>query len=295
MTEQQQEKKTKNFGSQFPNKLYTYADVSKEINAIYLSTTTNNSNILDIIGMYVNGQKILYTESKTNCEQKLTYLMIPSILFTVISSIINLILDDDNGRIIASVLSALIAFILALINYLKLDARAEAHRVSAYKYDKLVSYISFQSGKQLFLANANKEMTTIITNIENAITEIKETNTFVLPEQIRYQLPKLSTINIFAKVKKLGNDEMIKKNNLTVIYAELAEEENKLTVATDFDAEGIKNNIKEILEKKKTITNEIIGLQNEYNTIDKDLNDELDEYLLIKRKRFFTAFDFFKV
>jgi hypothetical protein len=245
--------------------------------------------------MYVNGQKILYTEAKTVCEQRLTYLMLPSILFTVASSIINLIVSDVTGRITSSTLSALIAFILALVNYLKLDARAEAHRISAYKYDKLVSYISFQSGKQLFLANANKEMTTIISNIENTITEIKETNPFVLPEQIRYQLPRLSTVNVFAKVKKISNDEMIKKNHLATIYTELQEEENKLTIAKDTEVNQIKEKIKEIMKEKQKVTNEIIQLQNQYNEIDSVLNDELNKYLERKRNRFFTCFDFFKV
>jgi hypothetical protein len=124
---------------------YTYEYIDNTFSN-YTDNNTNNSNIIDIIGVYIKGQKILYIEAKTTCEQRLTFLMIPSILFTVACSILNLLLKDYvHGNIITSVLNGFVAFILALINYLKLDARAEAHRGSAYKYDKLLTYIEFQS------------------------------------------------------------------------------------------------------------------------------------------------------
>ena len=129
-----------------------FYEQAKQYITIYQNNNTNSSSIIDIIGTYVKGQCILYTEAKTLCEQRLSCLMIPSILFTVVCSIANLLLKDYiYGNLITSCLNGFIAFILALINYLKLDARSEAHRSSAYKYDKLLSYITFQSGKIYFL------------------------------------------------------------------------------------------------------------------------------------------------
>jgi hypothetical protein len=139
----------------------TYRDVGDYFLNNYSSDNTNNSNIIDVIGVYVKGQKILYTEAKTTCEQRLTFLMLPSILFTILSSIINLLIDDIRGKIITTALNGLITFILAVINYLKLDGRAEAHRSSAYKYDKLLTYIEFQSCKQLFLDFENPSLTPV--------------------------------------------------------------------------------------------------------------------------------------
>ena len=259
----------------------------------YIDNNTNNSNIIDIIGVYIKGQKILYIEAKTTCEQRLTFLMIPSILFTVACSILNLLLKDYvHGNIITSILNGFVAFILALINYLKLDARAEAHRGSAYKYDKLLTYIEFQSFKQLFLDEAKLEMTKIIEIIENDVKEIKETNQFILPEVIRYNFPSLSNINVFSEVKRININETILKNDLTNIYNEINTLEEELKINKN------NNNIKCQLEmkilQKNYITDEILKLQNEYICIDKQFKDELEHYS--KRNNYRPRFfDWFKV
>jgi len=70
--------------------------------------------------------------------------MLPAIFFTVVCTISNLLLKDFNfGPLISSILNGLVTFILSIISYLKLDARSEAHRTSAYKFDKLISYVEF--------------------------------------------------------------------------------------------------------------------------------------------------------
>ena len=118
--------------------MLTYKEVDTLLTRTYNSTTSNNSTICNIIAVYLKGQKLLYAEAKTHCEQKLHFLMLPSILFTVVGSVLNLTMKDTSyGTTIVSGLNAFIAFLLALVNYLKLDARAEAHRTSAYKFDKL--------------------------------------------------------------------------------------------------------------------------------------------------------------
>ena len=66
--------------------------------------------------------------------------------------------------IVVSSLNGFIAFLLAIINYLKLDASAEAHKISAYQYSKLKNYIEFSSGEILLFQDP------IITN-KNFISE----------------------------------------------------------------------------------------------------------------------------
>lgn len=61
--------------------------------------------------------------------------------------------DDPHGSIILSGISAFVAFILSIINYLKLDASAEAHKISSHKYDKLQTYVEFQSGQVLLFSD----------------------------------------------------------------------------------------------------------------------------------------------
>ena len=91
--------------------------------------------------------------------------MVPAILFSTICSVITGITHNrDDMAIIVSSLNGFIAFLLAIINYLKLDASAEAHKISAYQYSKLKNYIEFSSGEILLFQDP------IITN-KNFISE----------------------------------------------------------------------------------------------------------------------------
>ena len=57
------------------------------------------------------------------------------------------------GDIIIGGGSALVAFLLAIINYCKLDACAEAMKITAHQYDKLQTFVEFQSGNTLLFSN----------------------------------------------------------------------------------------------------------------------------------------------
>lgn len=270
------------FGNNVDDKLnITYNDIGDYFLDNYNTNNTNNSNIMDVIAIYIKGQRILYTEAKTTCEQRLTFLMLPSILFTIMSSIINLLINDIRGKIITTILNGIITFILTVINYLKLDARAEAHRSSAYKYDKLLTYIEFQSCKQLFIDSEKNNMKDVITKIENDVKDIKETNQFVLPEIIRYNFPHLSNINIFSEVKKILNKEMINMNQLAHLLNDIKKIENDLYKNDKIkDEEKVELKIKLEIKKseKQDLTNYLLKLQQDYISLDKQFKDEMEKY-----------------
>jgi hypothetical protein len=184
--------------------------------------------------------------------------------------------------VITSCLNGVIAFILALINYLKLDARSEAHRSSAYKYDKLLSYITFQSGKVYFLKSELGKFRDIIIKIERDISEIKESNQFVLPEKIRYNFPLLSGTNIFTVVKEIT----LKETNL---INELVKTLNKIYELRTFlssnkSSDPLKNSMNSeedlnyLINRKYTLITDIIDLQKNYTNIDDEFEKELTEY-----------------
>jgi hypothetical protein len=285
-----------NANSNINNLTVKYSDVDDYFSENYTTNNNNNSNILDVIAIYIKGQKILYTEAKTTCEQRLTFLMLPSILFTILSSIINLLMDDINGKITTTILNGLITFILAVINYLKLDARSEAHRSSAYKYDKLLSYIEFQSCKQLFLDYEAIKMAEIFSKIENDVKDIKETNQFVLPESIRYNFPILSNINIFSEVKKIFNDETILMNKLSYVLNDIRRLEYDLykNNSPDINKEEIRLRLEMYINAKKELTEKILQLQSIYISLDKKFKDEMHIYS--KRNRYrLKLFEWLKV
>jgi len=200
---------------------FSFQEVETQFEDTYFEDIVNDSAILDVIAIYIKGQKILYTEAKTLCEQRLNYLMLPAIFNTAICTILSLVLKSyEFGPTIVSCLNGFNAFILALINYLKLDARAEAHRNSAYKFDKIQSQTVFNSGKVLFGAiggsqpERQKKIVEMIDKVEKEVNEIKESNHFVLPERIRTRFPIIYGSNVFAEVKRLMNDETIEMNQL---------------------------------------------------------------------------------
>ncbi|NBR61427.1 MAG: hypothetical protein EBT86_07220 [Actinobacteria bacterium] len=199
---------------------YHFKEIENELDRTFDLDHTNDSTILDIIVVYVKGQKILYTEAKTLCEQRLNALMIPAIFNTAICTILSLVLKDISfGATIVSILNGINALFLSLITYLKLDARAEAHRTSAYKFDKLQSFLEFNSGKVLFtLPNpenkAEYDIYQIMKIAEKEIREIKETNQFILPERVRFKFPTLYSTNVFSVVKEYMNDDMVLVNKL---------------------------------------------------------------------------------
>ena len=247
-----------------------YPEVDKFMCKDYNQTTTNSSTICDILAMYLKGQKILYTESKTVCEQRLNFLMLPAIMITAIASILSLVLRDyDSGPTIVSSLNGANAFLLALISYLKLDAKAEAHRTAAYKFDKLQSFMEFNSGRMLFDSKASENLIPIIEKLENDVRDIKETNQFILPEKIRYEYPQLYSINVFAVLKKYQNEEMIHVNKIKDYFNEMKTiktQGNEITEANRAQMKRLETWIAYEI-------NEIINMKNKYLSID-DLFDK---------------------
>ncbi len=244
----------------------------------------NHSAILDVIAVYLKGQKILYTEAKTLCEQRLNYLMLPAIFITAICTILSLVLKDQAvGPTLVSSLNGLNAFLLALINYLKLDARAEAHRTSAYKFDKLQSQTVFSSGKVLFINDEETNIVTLISSIEKEVQEIKESNQFVLPEKIRYNYPLLYSTNVFARVKEIMYQETREINKLKDILNDRTRANNALYMAEQSgdDATAASAEAKRLETEYRNQVLVCLNMKDRYNDVDglieKDLAVQRDK------------------
>ena len=263
---------------------YRFREVDNLVDTTYKYPESNNSLICDILAMYLKGQKILYTEAKTHCEQRLNFLMLPAIFITALCTILSLVLKEyDYGPTIVSSLNGVNAFILALINYLKLDARAEAHRVSAYKFDKCQSYVEFNSGKILFETKASEELGEIIKKVQHDVEDIKETNQFILPESIRYQYPRLHHMNVFAEVKHIQNREMRATNGLKdlmndeLLLKRVAAERTLTTAESDRQ--------KELKDQIRRQTDQIIRILDEYAKIDEQFEVEMRAHRERARRR----------
>lgn len=255
----------------------TYKKVASIISESYNNEQTISSTALDMLSVYLKGQKILYVEAKTICEQRLNFLMLPAIMISAASAVLSLV--ETTGIIVAS-LSALNSCILSLISYLKLDARVEAHKTSAYKFDKLQALCEFNSGKVLFFDTKKDDIAGILMKIEAQVHEIKETNQFVLPEIIRRRFPILYSTNVFTLVKKLVNKEIVLMNRLkNAINAIMVcrdrhkDELDKPVVQAELDILDAEQNA--ALEK-------LIRFRDEYLDIDTMFKDEIDMHSMVR-------------
>ena len=217
-----------------------FLDIKEQMNNIFGYHEGSLSTTLDVISCYLKGQKILYLEAKAYCEFYLYRLMMPAIFISTLSSVISGIYNDNTIAIkIVSGTTALNAFILSLINYFKLDAKAEAHKMTAYSFDQLISECEFTSGKILLCNDLNNTenntekydlnyVQKYLTDIEKKVKEIKEKNQFIIPETIRNRYPFIYNNNIFTEIKLLQIDEMKLCNELKVIGNYEIDYQNKI-------------------------------------------------------------------
>ena len=66
----------------------------KNIKNAYNGDISYESITLDLIAIYLKGQKVLYVESKTFCEQCLYYLMLPAIFISAVCTVISVSLKN---------------------------------------------------------------------------------------------------------------------------------------------------------------------------------------------------------
>lgn len=136
-------------------KKLSLTDIRRQISISYEQDAVHRySSALDILASYLKGQKIIYMESCSYTVTLLNCLMLPAIFLSAVASVsqsqVHIMIYGD---LILATISAFVAFLLAIINYLKLDAAAEAHKITAHKYDKLQTSVEFQSGQVLLFSN----------------------------------------------------------------------------------------------------------------------------------------------
>lgn len=261
-----------------------------QLSAIIGESYGNNPNLecstsLDIICSYLRGQKQLYIEAKNYSEKYLNALSLPTIIISAAVGLLTLLVTSRLGIIIVAILSAVNAVIISIVSYLKLDAKAEAHRTSAYHFEKLETTCSFLSGRIMFFdANEGEDIENTIKEIETKIKEIKEVNQFVLPEHVRRMYPKTYNSNIFADVKKLYVKEVILKNNLKNVINDIILKQRKHNKTPE--------DVCELEELKKTqdrLMNEILGFKAKYLDLDKSLKYEIKRSDYFKKIRAYTC------
>ena len=259
-------------------------DIKKFVNDTFSTNLVSlTSTHLDIIASYLNSQKMLYTESSYYTSTWLNYLMIPTILISATASVLSGAEERiPNAQFIISCITAFSAFLLSIINYLKLDAASEAHKISAHQYDKLQSHIMFFSGKSLLFSSAAFNFNTRPEREQKKMLEAKQNVRKRIEEGVKTNITELEEFK--NKFKKDKQKLMTEIKTIDHDLIGISGEKNKID-----NLNGSREEINKMLDEigvkmssssfnKNSLHNDLYNIELEYKLEKKERKKKIDAF-----------------
>lgn len=255
-------------------KKWSYLEVQKSIDKQY-ETNDPYYNELDILTTYLKGQKNIYSRSRYVTQTKLNLFMIPALIGTSIISICAPILQTHSwSGVFISGLNTLVAFLISIVHYFKLEPLCELYLHLMNQYDRLESSVEFTNNRISFfdvLEDKRKHVFDKMSDVEKKIGEIKETTKVILPNEIKTLFPIICNINIFSFIKRIESHKQNLVNKLKDVKNEVEyiewKRERKEKENRNLEGRHHKRYEYLMLVKDK-IKNEIMHYKNAYVAID---------------------------
>ena len=282
------------------------------------------SSALDILASFIKSQAFLYNESSDECRSRLNQFMYPCIFLSTMCSVFTSVSQQYNyGLLIIGSVNALISFLLAIVNYLKLDAAAEAHHISSTHFSRLKIYLEFTSGETLLfenpllqpnglerevehwsrihqtmpdMENQKYEFTiqvndqikalkdTLIKNLQEKIDTIRE-KVIEIRENNRFAIPK-TIMNDYPIIYNINIFSFIKTvdDYRMGIISSLKNVLNEIHFLSNQDHPD-RDRILRLYREKNSMINELILLSSTYHLIDIMFQQEIKNMVLYKKYR----------
>jgi hypothetical protein len=281
------------------------------------------SSALDILASFIKSQAFIYNESSEYCKYRLNLLMFPCIFLSTMCSAFSVFSQNSaRGYLFVAGINALISFLLAVVNYLKLDAAAEAHHISSNHFSRLKTLIEFNSGETLLFEhpllqnegvakeidnwnNMNKDgremerqefieelykqkhdiEEKLISKIQEKIKMIRE-KVLEIKENNSFTIPKtiMETYPIIYSINIFSFIKMVDDYRLIIInnLRNVINEMKYLSNKSETN-EKDKTRLEFLYEHKNFLIDEMISLSSSYHLVDAMFQQEIKNHILYKQ------------
>ena len=310
----------------------TIEDLKKKLIHHYEPSVVHKySCALDILASFIKAHAFLYNQSCTYCKYQLNLLMLPCIFLSTMCSVLSSVSNRyENGSVLIGGINAFVAFLLAIVNYLKLDAAAESHHIASNHLYRLKTLLEFTSGEILLFENpllhpsgyeqelsqwielhenaGQAESDTFKQGLRKSVKHEQETLIQALQERIniiKERVLEIKENNRFAVPSVIMNNFPIIYNINVFSFIKTVEDYRMGLITTlknilneirflnrkDFLQENEKTRIYELYDSKNSIVTELIMLTSTHNLIEVMFQQEIKNDYLYSRYWFWFWMD----
>jgi hypothetical protein len=262
---------------------YDYDDIERSLLGYYDKDKYKYSKQLDILILFIKGQKNIYIQSKNLTQTKLYLFMLPALLITVAISIFAPIIGEYkwSGGVISG-LNFIVTSCITIMNYMRYESKTDCYNQIAVQYDKIESSLELMNTKLFFVKKEEEKRELVLNKIletEVRLSEIKDIYTLMIPSEMKLLFPVISHTNIFSFIKKIENQKhdliiylMNTKNEIDYILHKW----KKTTVNnTELSRIKEKNRLLYLYDIKAKIKEDILQYNRVFQNLEADFLNEI--------------------